>query len=193
MKDDMKSWFQQQDFDTTPLPNGHREAFFEKLEKLCDEETKVIPLPIDKDGDKDNTFSLSKILKWSAAATLAVLLGIAGLKMTSTDTTVTEVSPEIAQTQTFFSSTIKNELEQLNTLRTAENAVIIEEALAAIEKLELQYEDIKQDYRINKDSKVVIAAMIENFQNRIQVLEIAREQIKQLEELKLEKENENII
>ncbi|ARN71023.1 hypothetical protein JCM19294_719 [Nonlabens tegetincola] len=193
MKDDMKSWFQQQDFDTTPLPNGHREAFLEKLEELCDEETKVIPLPIDKDGDKDNTFSLSKILKWSAAATLAVLLGIAGLKMTSTDTTVTEVSPEIAQTQTFFSSTIKNELEQLNTLRTAENAVIIEEALAAIEKLELQYEDIKQDYRINKDSKVVIAAMIENFQNRIQVLEIAREQIKQLEELKLEKENENII
>lgn len=189
----MKSWFQQQDFDTTPLPNGHREAFLEKLEELCDEETKVIPLPIDKDGDKDNTFSLSKILKWSAAATLAVLLGIAGLKMTSTDTTVTEVSPEIAQTQTFFSSTIKNELEQLNTLRTAENAVIIEEALAAIEKLELQYEDIKQDYRINKDSKVVIAAMIENFQNRIQVLEIAREQIKQLEELKLEKENENII
>ncbi|PQJ16898.1 hypothetical protein [Nonlabens tegetincola] len=193
MKDDMKSWFQQQDFDTTPLPNGHREAFLEKLEELCDEETKVIPLPIDKDGDKDNTFSLSKILKWSAAATLAVLLGIAGLKMTSTDTTVTEVSPEIAQTQTFFSSTIKNELEQLNTLRTAENAVIIEEALAAIEKLELQYEEIKQDYRINKDSKVVIAAMIENFQNRIQVLEIAREQIKQLEELKLEKENENII
>ena len=193
MKDDMKSWFQQQDFDTTPLPNGHREAFLEKLEELCDEETKVIPLPIDKDGDKDNTFSLSKILKWSAAATLAVLLGIAGLKMTSTDTTVTEVSPEIAQTQTFFSSTIKNELEQLNTLRTAENAVIIEEALAAIEKLELQYEDIKQDYKINKDSKVVIAAMIENFQNRIQVLEIAREQIKQLEELKLEKENENII
>ncbi|WP_338350654.1 hypothetical protein [Nonlabens tegetincola] len=193
MKDDMKSWFQQQDFDTTPLPNGHREAFLEKLEELCDEETKVIPLPIDKDGDKDNTFSLSKILKWSAAATLAVLLGMAGLKMTSTDTTVTEVSPEIAQTQTFFSSTIKNELEQLNTLRTAENAVIIEEALAAIEKLELQYEDIKQDYRINKDSKVVIAAMIENFQNRIQVLEIAREQIKQLEELKLEKENENII
>lgn len=193
MKDDMKSWFQQQDFDTTPLPNGHREAFLEKLEELCDEETKVIPLPIDKDGDKDNTFSLSKILKWSAAATLAVLLGMAGLKMTSTDTTVTEVSPEIAQTQTFFSSTIKNELEQLNTLRTAENAVIIEEALAAIEKLELQYEEIKQDYRINKDSKVVIAAMIENFQNRIQVLEIAREQIKQLEELKLEKENENII
>ncbi|MEE2800858.1 MAG: hypothetical protein VX550_01605 [Bacteroidota bacterium] len=193
MKDDMKSWFQQQDFDTTPLPNGHREAFLEKLEELCDEETKVIPLPIDKDGDKDKTFSLSKILKWSAAATLAVLLGIAGLKMTSTDTTVTEVSPEIAQTQTFFSSTIKNELEQLNTLRTAENAVIIEEALAAIEKLELQYEDIKQDYRINKDSKVVIAAMIENFQNRIQVLEIAREKIKQLEELKLEKENENII
>ncbi|WP_431471709.1 hypothetical protein I5168_10260 [Nonlabens sp. SCSIO 43208] len=193
MKDDMKSWFQQQDFDTTPLPNGHRKAFLEKLEELCDEETKVIPLPIDKDGDKDNTFSLSKILKWSAAATLAVLLGIAGLKMTSTDTTVTEVSPEIAQTQTFFSSTIKNELEQLNTLRTAENAVIIEEALAAIEKLELQYEEIKQDYRINKDSKVVIAAMIENFQNRIQVLEIAREQIKQLEELKLEKENENII
>ncbi len=193
MKDDMKSWFQQQDFDTTPLPNGHREAFLEKLEELCDEETKVIPLPVDKDGDKDNTFSLSKILKWSAAATLAVLLGIAGLKMTSTDTTVTEVSPEIAQTQTFFSSTIKNELEQLNTLRTAENAVIIEEALAAIEKLELQYEDIKQDYKINKDSKVVIAAMIENFQNRIQVLEIAREQIKQLEELKLEKENENII
>ncbi|WP_167341958.1 hypothetical protein [Nonlabens sp. SY33080] len=193
MKDDMKSWFQQQDFDTTPLPNGHREAFLEKLEELCDEETKVIPLPIDKDGDRDNTFSLSKILKWSAAATLAVLLGIAGLKMTPTDTTVTEVSPEIAQTQTFFSSTIKNELEQLNTLRTAENAVIIEEALAAIEKLELQYEEIKQDYRINKDSKVVIAAMIENFQNRIQVLEIAREQIKQLEELKLEKENENII
>jgi hypothetical protein len=56
----------------------------------------------------------------------------------------------------------------------------------------LDYQSIKVDFKINNDSKAVIAAMIQNFQNRIDLLETALEQIEQLKNFK-EQEDEKFI
>jgi septal ring factor EnvC (AmiA/AmiB activator) len=202
MKKDMKEWFAEQDFNTESLPSGHRNRFLEKLEAACEEEehpeSDVVlmeQLPLDKTKEDSKVIPMNTWLKWSLVAGLAVLLGIAGMRLAPTrsvDNGLSSVSPEMAQAQDFFTTTIQEELEKLNKEQTPDTERIIADTKTALNKLELDYQSIKVDFKINNDSKAVIAAMIQNFQNRIDLLETALEQIEQLKNFK-EQEDEKFI
>jgi len=95
----------------------------------------------------------------------------------------------MAQAQDFFTSTINHELEQLNKEQSPETERIIADAKSGLSQLEKEYQNIKLDFKINQDNKTVIAAMIQNFQSRIDLLQNALDQIEQLKNFK-ELENE---
>ncbi len=139
--------------------------------------------------------SMMSWLKWSLVAGLAILLGVGGYNVSNhlnQPEGLESVSPQMAQAQDFFTSTINLELDKLNRAQSPQNERIIADTKTGLNQLEEEYKRIKEDFKINTDSKAVIAAMIQNFQNRIDLLETALAQIEQIKQLK-KPENENTI
>jgi hypothetical protein len=201
MKKDMKEWFAEQDFNTESLPSGHRNRFLDKRDAICDmEELKdkivpLVPVNFNQTTEDKKVITLTPWFKWSLAVGLAVLIGFSGLNLVTpspADSGLSSVSPQMAQAEDFFTNTIRQELEKLNKEQSPDTERIIADTKMALNKLEAGYTSIKADFKINNDSKTVIAAMIQNFQNRIDLLELALEQIEHLKNFK-EQENEHII
>jgi uncharacterized protein YeeX (DUF496 family) len=94
------------------------------------------------------------------------------------------VSPQMAETQDFFTTTINAELKKLNNERSPLTEQVITDALNRIELLENDYQQLKTDLTESNQDQRVIYAMINNFQNRIDVLNTVLEQIKIIKELK---------
>jgi hypothetical protein len=95
------------------------------------------------------------------------------------------VSPELSETQDFFTATIENELKQLNKERSPLTDQIITDALEQIQLLETDYQHLKTDLTESGSDQRVIYAMITNFQNRIDILNIVLEEIETIKELKI--------
>ncbi len=94
------------------------------------------------------------------------------------------VSPELSETQDFFTVTIENELKKLNDERSPLTEQIITDALKQIEVLETNYQKLKTDLTESGNDQRVIYAMITNFQNRINILNTVLEQIEDVKQLK---------
>ncbi len=95
------------------------------------------------------------------------------------------VSPELSETQDFFTATIENELKKLNQERSPLTESIITDALKQIQILETNYQNLKTDLTESGNDQRVIYAMITNFQNRIDILNTVLEQIETIKELKI--------
>ena len=95
------------------------------------------------------------------------------------------VSPELSETQDFFTATIENELKKLNKERSPLTEQIITDALEQIQILETNYQNLKTDLTESGNDQRVIYAMITNFQNRIDILNTVLEQIETIKELKI--------
>lgn len=192
---DLEKWFAEQDFDTEQMPSGHRNRFLEKLEAACEEDKTESKVQAEE-PEKGKVISMTSLLKWGLVAGLAILVGLGGFNYSQNlnqfDQGLEDVSPEMAQTQDFFTSTITYELEQLNKQQSPETELIISDTKQILKKLENDYQRIQKDFKANSDNKTVIAAMIANFQSRIDVLQKAQQQIEQLKLLK-ENRDEEII
>lgn len=100
------------------------------------------------------------------------------------------VSPEMAKTQLFFTSTITEELKDIEKASNPETKIIIKDALIQIKKLEINYEKLKVDLTKSGDDNRVIFAMIKNFQNRIDILQNTLKHIENIKQLnKISNEN----
>lgn len=97
------------------------------------------------------------------------------------------VSPELSETQNFFTGTIENELKKLNKERSPLTENIITDALKQIQILETNYQNLKTDLTESGNDQRVIYAMITNFQNRIDILNTVLEQIEEIKHLKIKK------
>jgi len=130
----------------------------------------------------------------SIAASFLILIGI-GFTMypnPQAETDLASVSPEMAQTQNFFTSTIQAELANLEKEESPHTRGIVDDALVQMDNLENEYEKLKKDLAKSGNDKRVIHAMISNFQNRITLLENVLLQIEEIKTLKTNI-NENII
>lgn len=195
----MEEWFAGQDFDQEPLPSGHRNRFLEKLEQNDLKKNSITSgakkTADSKPTEKGRVINMTQWLKWSLVAGLALVIGLSSLQVIQNGTQpdgLESVSPEMAQAQDFFTSTINLELERLEQAQSPDAERIITDTKTGLQKLEAEYTLIKKDFKVNKNSKAVIAAMIQNFQNRIALLETALEQIDQLNHFK-ENKNENVL
>ncbi len=168
----LKTLFQEQDVPHLEPKDGHRYRFLQKL-------------------NEQNKKPVKRLLFWkplAVAASFLILFGLAVPFMNpgSTQADLASISPEFAQTQQFFTSTIKRELATLKAEKSPETIVLIEDALEQMEVLEKEYATLKKDLVKSGQDDRVIHAMISNFQSRIDLLQNVLEQIDQLKTLKQE-------
>ena len=103
------------------------------------------------------------------------------------------ISPEMKQTQQFYSGLIEQELIALNAEATPETQAIIKDALQQLKKLENRYKRMENDLLESGKDKRVIHAMIQNFQQRIDLLSEVLEQIENIKSLNNQNYESNTI
>lgn len=127
-----------------------------------------------------------KTWKWLAvAASIALLLMLfIGVPQQEQGMQLAEVSPEMEETQSFFISTIENELESINAQRTNDNQEIIDNALAHLKELEEEYQQLTIELENSNQDKRIVYAMINNFRQRIEVLQTLLQQLDEINKIK---------
>lgn len=173
--DNLKDLFDELDFDVAEPAVHHEDRFRQRL----------------KQRSKKKTARTGVISLWlpglAIAATflLAVLIfkGLTGNPFVQQQE-LANVSPEMKETQDFYASVIKTELENLKEQKTPETEAVINDALQQLEVLENDYEKLKEDLGRSGQDKRVIYAMISNFQKRIDLLKIVLEKVNTINTVK---------
>lgn len=179
-KDNMDTLFESLEggFDVHETPSGHQSRFLGKLQVV----------------EKPRSTVRNWVYPLTIAASIAALV-VFGFLFQSDPTTkadLASVSPEMEQTESFFVSTINEELRTLKSFKTPETEALVKDALAQISILETEYEDLKTDLVSSGNDKRVIYAMISNFQNRIDLLEQVITTIEQIKTLKANRDETTI-
>lgn len=128
--------------------------------------------------------------KWLImAASVVLIFGFwFGQNQSNQTLQLADVSPEMAETQNYFSTVIRTEIEKINTQKSPENSKLIDDAFLRLENLEEQYAHLSSELKESDSDKRVVFAMITNFQQRIEILQNL---LTQLEEIKLIKTTTN--
>lgn len=167
----LKELFQKEGLPSEEPRAGHQLRFMQKLQD-------------------QNQKPVKQLLFWKPIAIAASFLIIIGLGFPFIDNNneadLASISPELAETQRFFTTTINNELSNLKKEDAPEAQKLIQDALLQMEILEKDYEKLKKDLTKSGNDKRVIYAMISNFQSRIDLLEDVLQQIETIKELKLD-------
>lgn len=162
------------EFDIDSPGQGHENRFLEKL----------------KGDDLTDITEKSSRLNWkpflAIAASLVICFSVfIGINTEPEVMDLASVSPELSETQDFFTATIETELKKLNQENSPLTRKIIEDALKSIESLEKEYEDLKISLTENGNDQRVIYAMINNFQSRIDILNNVLEEIENIKQLNI--------
>ncbi len=151
----------------TQIPNyGHEKRFLQKLRKQ-------------KPKNKLNW------LPFSIAAAIVLSIGIIYQNYDNTTIVKVKLSPQVQETEDYFSSIVKNELETLKKQETPQSKILIDDALIQMETLEADYQNLKSEIATNGENKQLIFAMITNMQTRINFIKSVLEQVESLNKLKL--------
>ncbi len=175
-KDSLDSLFErlQGEFDVAEPQNGHQERFLEKLNQ--NQGTVVL--------HKKKT-PWWKHLSVAASVALVALLGyqVFGPKP-SIKQQVVRMAPEVSQTEFYFANLIEEQIEVLQEEKTPETAQLVDDAMAQLQRLDKDYRTLERDLVNGGDGKIILSAMITNFQTRIDLLKEVLSQIENIKNLK---------
>lgn len=154
MKDKFEDFFLNNDFDINEPHSGHEDRFLRKLSNQ---------------QKKKNAISW----RWmSIAASVLIMVSFFVGKVTSTSQPpIHNMFPEMAETETFFVNAINQELKEVEKYRNIETESIIEDALDQIEELEDRFQNLKKELKTIGNERQIIKGMIDNYQQRLQILE----------------------
>jgi galactokinase/mevalonate kinase-like predicted kinase len=104
---------------------------------------------------------------------------------------VSKISPEITNTEYYFASVIEDQVKKMQKESTPETQKLIADTMIQLRNLDSDYKKMEQDLLDGGNSKLILSAMITNFQTRIDLLNEVLEQIEEIKNFK-NYENENI-
>lgn len=162
-KDNLSSFFENQDWDINDASFGHEQRFLQKLEK--------------KQSRKKSTPLL-------LVASIVILISSTLVFLSIKNQEIISLSSETQQTQDYFTSVIDKELLQLKRKENSKNKAILNDALVQLSRLENDYEKLKKEIAKNGESKQLIHALLTNMQTRISFIQsvmLQMEQVNQLE------------
>ncbi|MBZ9731257.1 DUF4179 domain-containing protein [Salegentibacter sp. JZCK2] len=177
--DKIDELFKELDFDNKEPASGHQTRFLEKLEEQNHQPNNL--------GNSTHKRSF-----WAPMLSIAAILAIAFILFAGffnqnsygNSSELASVSPEMKETQQFYTQLIKTELAALKAEDAPGTEAIVKDALTQLEKLETEYEKLKKDLQNSGQDKRVIYAMISNFQQRIDLLNEVLVQIENIKTLK---------
>ncbi|WP_424001586.1 hypothetical protein [Maribacter sp. IgM3_T14_3] len=155
--------------------SGHQQRFLEKL----NESKGVATL----DPKRKNPW----MLFLSVAASIAILVSVGIFQLntaSSVEDQVAEISPEASKTQFYFANLIEQQINELNSEKSPETERIITDTMTQLKKLQLNYTKMEQDLLNGGNSKLILSAMITNFQTRIDLLNEVMIQIENIKSIK---------
>lgn len=155
-------------FDIEEPTIGHFNRFQNKLES--------------NNSSKKKT-SFYKYIAIAASLLLLFTIGFSNIQA-SNGTELADISPKMEETQDYFTSVIHQELEKIELLKNTHNKKIIEDAFTQLQLLENDYNKQTLELQDNNDNKKIIFAMINNFQQRITVLQNLLSNLHDFEQLK---------
>ncbi|MFT5907770.1 MAG: hypothetical protein ACI836_000925 [Saprospiraceae bacterium] len=180
--DGMKDMFARlkDELETQVRADGHKNRFTDRLQQRT--------AALEK---KKSKFSWRPL---SIAASVILLLGFSlfFIQAEPQESDLASVSPEMQQTQSFFTNAINHELETIQNLQTPETKRLVDDAITQLTILETEYQSLKMDLKKSGQDKRVIYAMITNFQSRIDLLKEVASQIDELKNLKYDSD-ENLL
>ena len=175
-KENLESLFEELkgQFDTETPDTGHENRFLQKLNA-----SKNVTLIEEKEKPWFWPFSIA------AAVLILCAVGISSyLYSPSLDEQVAEISPEVSRTEFYFASLIEEQVNQLERESTPETRQIIEDTMQQLKKLEDNYTHLESDLIEGGNSKLILSAMITNFQTRIDLLQDVLGKIETIKNLK---------
>ena len=168
-------------FDTEEPLDGHDQRFL----------TKLMASSTPTKSTKKNGLWWKSL---SIAATLAVLCSIGFnyvIPSPSVQQQVFKISPEITNSEYYFACLIKEQTKKLQSKSTPETQKLIADTMTQLNTLNSDYKKMERDLLDGGNSKLILSAMIINFQTRIDLLNEVMEQIEEIKNFK-NYENENI-
>lgn len=176
-KDTINNLFEnlQGSFDTKEPQGGHQERFLEKLEA-----SKSVVFIDTKKSFWRQSFSIA------AAITILLAIGVTffNASPTSIEDQVAQISPEVSNTELYFASLIEEQVKVLKQENTPETKKIIDDTMIQLKKLETNYKILEQDLVSGGNSKLILSAMITNFQTRIDLLQNVLTQVSDIKNIK---------
>lgn len=175
-EDDFKDIFKglKGSFDTEEPKTGHKERFLEKLNNA----NQVVMLQ----KKKNNWW---RPLSYAASVAVLCLIAIGVYNSRPTiDQQVAKISPEVSNTQVYFASLIEDQVKQLEKESSPEAQKIISDTMIQLKKLEANYRQLETDLINGGNDKLILSAMITNFQTRIDLLQDVINQIETIKNLK---------
>lgn len=161
-------------FDMLEPKKGHQQRFSAKLKK---DEGLVVNLP--------KWYNQWKPMAIAASVAVLCLLGVqVFFNAPSIEEQVAAISPEISNTELYFASLIEEQIKELENESSPETSQMIEDTLLQLKKLETNYLSLEQDLLDGGNSKLILSAMITNFQTRIDLLEEVMQKIESIKNLK---------
>ena len=184
-KDHITNLFErlQDEFDIERPNLGHQERFLTKLQQPQDTSQKDTSKPV-------ILFTWWKQI--AAACVILLSLGIfigTQLNASANGTEVT-LSTEVQKSHVYFASLIEKEVAKVKAAEDEDTKEIVQDALAQLERLEKDYNNLKKQLIERGEDKRILHAMVTNFQLRIDLLESV---LTQIDELKLFKNEPTII
>lgn len=174
-KENLENLFQQLQggFDFEEPQEGHQERFLEKLNRS----NGVATLP-----SKRNWW---KPLSIAASIALVCVLGLQVFNGQPTiKEQVVEIAPEVSETEFYFVNLIEEQVQLLKEEKSPETAKLVEDTLSKLDELEADYKILEQDLVNGGNSKMLLNAMITNFQIRIDLLEEVLANVETIKNLK---------
>ncbi len=170
MENQLETFFKNTDFDTDVPRFGHLERFKNRLNPT----------------EKKRSISY----KWmSVAASIVLMIGFwLGSNQANSTIVLADVSPQMQEAESFFMTTISQEIKEIEKFRNPKTEQIIEDALNQLEKLEDKYKELVKALNDSNKDRRVIYAMINNYQSRIEILQNV---LKQVDEINNPKETQN--
>ena len=181
---DIDNLFRNQDFDIEIPASGHQERFLARLKEQS---------PQANNGKLRRLWT--PLLAVAAGLLLVIMLtgNLTDFGITNNSADLANVSPEMKETQLFYSSLIKTELARVYEVKSPETEAIVNDALAQMEKLDLEYEKLRKDLVKSGQDRRVIFAMVTNLQQRIDILNNVLSRIEQINQLKNPNDESNYI
>lgn len=171
MKRDIRELFKnQEEPNTKQLPENHRAEFLELLKKVSKPK--------------------QKWYAWlSVAAVLLIALTI-GFDVFNSEPETKQIAPIVAQIEAVEAEYLKDiETEWQSFIALAEDEVLVERFRKKLKELDTDYKDISIQFKTDTNNILVIEALVDNLQTRLQILKDIQKHIKILNQKNGHNEN----
>ncbi len=170
------------EFDSSEPKAGHIERFNHKLDS--------------KFGKKPKT-TLSFFMKIAAVFILAIMSALwisekfSAEKNTINSISLSEISPEHAEVEYYFTLNIDRNLSELNSYLIDEDKLRSELYDNEFKQLDSLYQDLQKELAVNPNDDQIVDAMIVHYQTKLEIINTVLNQLKKVKSHKTKSHEKN--